>query len=158
MSTDELDDVDREILYRLQQNARDNTAADIAEYVGVTANTVRNRIERLEAAGILTGYVPTVNYESAGYQLVVCIRCTAAVPDRTELAEQALQIDGVVSVRELMTGRGNVVVTVAASESDRVTRAATEIQELGLQIEQEELVKDDRATPFSQFAPDSEAE
>lgn len=151
MSSQELDAVDRGILHLLQEDARNNTAAAIAEHVGVTANTVRNRIARLEERGVLTGYVPEVDYEQAGYQLKVSIECSAPVPDRTDLAEQALDIDGVVGVRELMTGRGNIQLTVVADESEDVTTAAARIHDIGLDIEAEELVKNDHSRPFSRF-------
>lgn len=156
MTSQELDAVDRGILHLLQEDARNNTATDIADAVGVTANTVRNRIERLEERGVVTGYVPTIRYEQAGYQLKVSIECSAPVPDRTELATRALGIDGVVSVRELMTGRGNIQLTVVANESEDVTRAAEEIHEIGLEIEAEELVKNDHDRPFSHFDVDTD--
>lgn len=154
MSVDELDDVDRGILHLLQEDARNNSAAHIAEQVGVTANTVRNRIERLQEREIIDGFFPMIDYEQAGYQVLVSIRCTAPVPDRTDLAQQALDFDNVVAVRELMTGRRNVELTIAAAEGDELTRAASELHELGLEIEDEELIKNDYRRPFSDFALD----
>jgi len=151
MSPRDLDDVDRGILHLLQEDARNNTAADIADHVGVTANTVRNRIERLEEHGVLTGYVPQIAYERAGYQLTVSIECSAPVPERRNYAEQALAIDNVVAVRELMTGQGNLQLTVVADESEEVTEAATAVHDLGLVIEAEELVKKDHSRPFGGF-------
>lgn len=151
MDAYELDDVDRGILHKLQEDARNHSATDIAAEVGVTANTVRNRIGRLEERGVITGYVPEVRYEQAGYQLKVSIECSAPVPDRTDLAVRALEVDGVVSVRELMTGRGNIQLTVVADESEDVTEAAERIHDVGLEIEAEELVKNDHSRPFSHF-------
>jgi DNA-binding Lrp family transcriptional regulator len=49
----ELDDVDRGILYELQREARNTTAQEIADLVGVSPGAVRNRIERLEAGGVV---------------------------------------------------------------------------------------------------------
>lgn len=63
MSIDELDELDRGILHCLQEDARNNSAADIAEKVGVTANTVRNRIQRLEEEGVIQKYTPIIDYE-----------------------------------------------------------------------------------------------
>jgi DNA-binding Lrp family transcriptional regulator len=151
MVSKELDKVDRAILHLLQENARFTTAADIAEEVDVTANTVRNRIQRLEDRGIIKGYVPLIDYEKADFQLKVVIRCTAPVPDRTELAEEALGIKGVIEVRELMTGQRNVEVTVIADESEHLTAAATALTELGFDINDEELVKNDYEQPFDHF-------
>lgn len=158
METTELDDLDRRILYMLQADARNNTATAIAEEVGVTANTVRNRIEQLEDDGIIAGYGAHVRYEEADYQLRVSMKCTAPVPERTEIASRALDVDGVVAVRELMTGRSNVEVTVVAAASSEVTEAATRIHEIGLEIEAEELVKNDHVRPFDGFARDGSPE
>lgn len=69
MAQDVLDETDRGILYLLQQNARETTAAEIAEAVGVSAGTVRNRIDRLEEQGVLEGYIPDIDYETAGFEL-----------------------------------------------------------------------------------------
>lgn len=158
MESDQLDEVDRGILHMLQTDARNNTATDIAEVVGVTANTVRNRIERLEDRGIISGYTTHVQYEEAGYQLKVSMKCSAPVPDRTDLAEQALEIDGVIAVRELMTGRGNIEVTVVAGASEEVTEAAARVHEIGLEIEAEELVKNDHGRPFAGFERKADAD
>ncbi|PSP54748.1 hypothetical protein BRC74_00495 [Halobacteriales archaeon QH_7_68_42] len=51
----DLDEVDKQILRRLQDNAR-YTAVELAEAVGVSDNTVHNRMDRLEAADVITGY------------------------------------------------------------------------------------------------------
>jgi DNA-binding Lrp family transcriptional regulator len=151
MSSEALDDTDRAILYFLQEDARNNTATDIADVVGVTANTVRNRIRRLEERDIINGYVPLVDYEQAGYQLEVDMICSASINERSGLAEKALEVDGVVHVRERMTGRENVIVTTIAAEGDELTAIASRLDNLGLTIEAEELVKNDYVKPFDRF-------
>jgi len=52
----QLDNVDRGILHELQVDARNRTAQEIADKVDVSASTVRNRIEALEANGVIEGY------------------------------------------------------------------------------------------------------
>jgi len=42
-----LDNVDRGILQMLQDDARSNSPRDVADAIGVSPNTVRNRIEKL---------------------------------------------------------------------------------------------------------------
>ncbi|WP_276245564.1 MULTISPECIES: AsnC family transcriptional regulator [unclassified Haladaptatus] len=49
MSDDPLDAVDKGVIYALQQNARDATTLAVGEQLDVSASTIRNRIERLEA-------------------------------------------------------------------------------------------------------------
>lgn len=154
MSSKSLDDVDRAILHLLQRDARNNSAADIADRVDVTANTVRNRIQRLEERGIVDGYAPVVEYERADYQIKVVMICTAPVPDRTDLAHEALEVENVIDVRELMTGKRNVLVTAVAAESETMTEIASNLHDIGLAVEGEELVKNDYTVPFDGFTPD----
>lgn len=54
-----IDDVDRDILQLLQRDARNTTAVEMGEAVGVSDATVRNRIGALEDRGIVEGSVPT---------------------------------------------------------------------------------------------------
>lgn len=46
----DLDGIDEGILYLLQRDARRITTKEMTEQVGVSASTVRNRIDRLEEA------------------------------------------------------------------------------------------------------------
>lgn len=96
----QLDEVDRVILQVLQRDARYSTAVDLAENVGASDGTVRNRIEALQDRNIIEGFVPVINYAEAGYPLQIKIQCTARIINREELAREALKQTGVISVRE----------------------------------------------------------
>lgn len=146
-----LDEIDRAILQMLQRDARHTTAVEIGEAIGVSDGTVRNRIEQLEKNGIITGFIPTIDYEQAGYQLQICIECTARIVDREDLAHQAREVEGVIEVREKMTGKRNVEVQAVAPEHDDVTTIARELDELGLEIENEDLLRDHYHRPFNHF-------
>ena len=146
-----LDEVDRAILQLLQRDARNLTAVDIAEKVGVTDGTVRNRIASLEERGIVDGYVPMIDYEQAGYQLQMRILCTASLAEREELARRALQQEGVVEVHEIMTGRRNVEVKAVVPRHEDLTALAKALDEMGLEIEREELIRHHYFRPFDHF-------
>jgi len=147
----ELDDVDRGILYMLQRDARGTTANEIAERVGVSASTVRNRIERLEECGIIRGYVPEIDYEAANLPLRVLFVCSAPATERSAYAEKILGIKGVVDVREMMTGHRNIHVEVVGTSTSDIVRITDAIHELGVQIESSELVNQRRTQPFNHF-------
>lgn len=147
----ELDDVDRGILHMLQQDARNNSASQIADAVGVAPNTVRNRIERLEENGVVNGYHPHIDYERAGYQLRVVFTCTVPVAKRQEFGDGALGIEGVVAVTESLSGYENLAVEAVGETSDELTRIAAELEELGPVIRDERFVKNSRVQPFDQF-------
>jgi DNA-binding Lrp family transcriptional regulator len=147
-----VDDLDKRIIYCLQQDARNTTSSDIAESMGVSASTVRNRIHQLEERGIITEYDTRINFEAAGSQLYTLIICTAPIPERSELAQQALEVDGVVDVREVMTGEENVHVAIVGTDSNDLSRITEELDGLGLEVNDEDLIRNEYATPYSEFA------
>lgn len=151
MPTRELDDLDRYVVYRLQGDARRTSAAEIAEDFGVSPSTVRNRIAALEADGVVRGSHLDIDYELVGYQLFTIIFCTAPIPQREELAREALGVAGVVSVRELMTGEENVHVVAVGRDGDDLSRIGRELSGLGLEIVEEELVHNEYSCPFHWF-------
>ncbi|WP_157078538.1 Lrp/AsnC family transcriptional regulator, partial [Halalkalicoccus paucihalophilus] len=81
-----LDDVDREILYALQQDARKTTHEQISATVEVSQSTVRNRITALENAGVIKTYAPELDYERAGFPLRVQFICTTSMDQRHQAA------------------------------------------------------------------------
>ena len=151
MTLEGLDDLDQTILHSLQQDARRTSSQDIADEAGVSASTVRNRISRLEDRGIVTGYHADVDYEQAGYQLYTLIVCTAAVPRREELAAAALDVPGVVRVEEVMTGSKNVHVFAVGRDSDDLSRIGRDLDDLGLEVADEDLIRNVHSGPFEGF-------
>ncbi|WP_247729615.1 Lrp/AsnC family transcriptional regulator [Halovivax limisalsi] len=155
---DDIDDVDRGILHRLQQDARNESAREIATAVGVSAGTVRNRIEKLESAGIIRGYLPDIDYERAGYQLTILFTCTASAPS-AELTETILDKHGVVTVRTLLAGTENYHVTVVGTDTDDVSSIADSIRECGLEIVRADVLDAEVVQPFNHFGTEgSEAD
>ena len=155
MDDEPMDDLDRRIVHTLQSDARKTSASEIAERADVSASTVRNRIRKLEQKGIITGYTPEVNYENAGYQLLTLIVCTAPIPQREELAMEALEVPGVVAVREIMTGVGNVHVEAIGTDGDDLSRIGQDLNALGLDIVDEDLIRNEYEHPFHEFDVDA---
>lgn len=147
----ELDATDKGILFLLQQDARHATTTEIAERVGVSASTVRNRIERLESAGIVRGYYPDVDYEAAGFQLHVVFVCHSPASDRERLAAEARDVTGVVSVEVVLNGSDNIHVEAVGTETDDVARINDELSEAGLDVINSKIVKGSHVQPFDHF-------
>ena len=63
-----MDNIDRKILTILQDNARTPLKA-IAELVFLSSPAVSARIERLEAAGLITSYQAQLSAAAMGYQI-----------------------------------------------------------------------------------------
>lgn len=146
-----LDDVDRSILYLLQQDARNTTAQEMAETVGVSASTVRNRIDQLEADGIVRGYLPDIDYEAANLPLQVTFVVTVPPTDIADYSANLRGIQGVIDVREMLTGRRNIHVDVVGTSTAEITRITDAVHDLGAEIESSEMMRRRHIQPFNHF-------
>lgn len=81
-----IDDIDERILYHLTEDARNTSAPMIADQVDVSAATIRNRIQRLEEAGIIRGYHADINYKRINGMLTSLFVCDAPIPESETLA------------------------------------------------------------------------
>ena len=68
----ELDSIDRRILDLLQQNGR-LTMTELGEQVGLSTSPCSQRVKRLEAQGVITGYHARVNPAALGRSLLVFV-------------------------------------------------------------------------------------
>lgn len=67
-----IDEIDRQILTILQQNARTSNA-EIARQVEMAPSAVLERIRRLEAKGVIQGYEVRINPEAVGLGMVAFV-------------------------------------------------------------------------------------
>jgi DNA-binding Lrp family transcriptional regulator len=158
MKNGQLDDVDKRILYYLQQDARSTSSSDIAEKLDLSASTVRTRLNKLEESGIVRGYHIDIDYDRAGYALHTKIICTAPVAQRDELSKAARDIEGVTAVREIMTGQRNVYVNAIGADHDDLNRISEELDALGLEIVDEQLIRDEYVSPYHGFLESADEE
>jgi Lrp/AsnC family leucine-responsive transcriptional regulator len=70
-----IDEIDRQLIVRLQENAHLSNAA-LAGEVGLTVSTVHERIKKLEKKGIIRAYVAVVDPEALGKPITAFIRLT----------------------------------------------------------------------------------
>lgn len=148
-----IDEIDEQILYYLTQEARHTSAPDIAKKVDVSAPTVRNRIRRLEEEGVIVGYHAHVNYERASGLLTNLFLCSTSATDRQEMAQRVLEIPGIINVREIMTGDGDLGIKAVGTDTDDLTRIAQDITTLGIEIDDEALIHREYFRPYAQFGP-----
>lgn len=150
MGAGPLQEIDRQILHLLQRDARTTDTA-IADEVDVTGTTVSNRIDKLEEQGIILGYHPEIDYEEAGYPMIVLFVCSVTLSNRSEIAEQVLDVRGVVNVRELLAGEENLHVQVVAESTADVKATTEQLDDLGLQIIGSNIVARERVQPWNHF-------
>ena len=149
-----LDEIDKRILYRLVDDARNTSAPMIADEVNVSAGTIRNRIQQMEEEGIVVGYHANIDYERGDGRLMNLYMCNTTGADRERVAKQVLGISGVVNVRELMTGRGNLQIKAVGTDTQDLARIGRELSDLGIEIEDEGLIQREQFRPYQPFGPD----
>lgn len=154
MGDDPINNLDRRILHLLQVDARGASDTAIAEETDVTGTTVNNRIRKLEEQGIIRGYHPDIDYEQAGYPLTVLFICSVDLSDRPEVAEEILEVRGVVNVREMMAGEENLHVAVVAQSTADVKETTQQLNDLGVRIMSSNLLAKETAQPWNHFHQD----
>jgi len=147
-----LDDTDRRLLYLLQQEMpTDLTHEELAERTDVSSSTVSNRLQRLREAGVLQDYQPQINYELAGIPHRILLVCTAPIAERETFAERAIDVDGVVTVRELMTGSRNLHVELVGASTRAVDRTVERLASFGLEIERSRILRREYSSACEHF-------
>ncbi|WP_327268256.1 Lrp/AsnC family transcriptional regulator [Streptomyces sp. NBC_01218] len=68
-----LDDVDWAIITQLQQEAR-VSLSELGRRVRLSPSAATERVRRLEALGVITGYSATVDLAQAGYPVLAVVR------------------------------------------------------------------------------------
>ena len=143
----QLDDVDRQLLNLLQENAR-YKAIELADEIGVSDNTIHNRMERLEEAHVITGYTTTTDYDRAGLRLYFHFNCTARISERSAVAAEAMALPQVIEVTELMTGHENLHLKAVGANDEDITAIAERLDQLALEINDENLIRAEHTKPL----------
>lgn len=151
-----IDNIDKRILYRLAEEARHTSAPDIASELDVSAPTIRNRIKKLEENGVIEGYHAHINYEKVEGRLTTVFTCSTTDTDRSRFAQRILNVPGVIQVREVMAGREDISVTAVGRDTDEITRIGQDIEAMGVDIEDQDLVHQDHYRPYARFGSENE--
>jgi len=67
-----IEELDRKILNVLNRDAR-MSFRRIAKELRISPTTLYNKVKKLERSGVLKGYIPLINKESVGYDLMAII-------------------------------------------------------------------------------------
>lgn len=152
MSTENLDTIDKGILYLLQENARGNTTKGIGQKLGLSASTIGTRINRLEDRGVIEGYNPVINYERAGFDHHYVVECTVPLEECDQYIEEIVEeVDGVVNVRKFYTAEENLVLEVVGTNKRSFEDSMRDLRELDIQLDRFEIVDREVSKPFSHF-------
>jgi Lrp/AsnC family leucine-responsive transcriptional regulator len=112
-----LDSIDKKILTLLQADSR-ITVVDLAQRVGLSATPCARRIQRMEAEGIIKGYVTALDQSLVGLpvNVFIFIKLERQIPDSLGTFEaRIVQLPEVVDCY-LMSGRFDYLLRVVAAD------------------------------------------
>lgn len=90
-----LDGLDRRIVAELQVDAR-LSLAELGRRVNLSAPAVAERIQRLEEAGVITGYHAALDPSAVGFPVTVLVRINPAARELLRIAKLAEEIPEIV--------------------------------------------------------------
>ena len=97
----EYDDKDQKILSLLLR-AADMSKAEIARRVGVAASAISERMRKLEATGVITGYAARLKASTLGYPLLAYVFVREVKPnDGHDTAADLMAVTGVEEVHKI---------------------------------------------------------
>ena len=115
-----MDDIDRSLIAELQKDAR-VSYAELGRVVGLSAPAVAERMRRLEASGIVTGYHASIDLKKAGYGIVAFVRLTSAPDLAPQLERLATDTDEVLEFHRV-TGTEGYVMKLAVTSIEHLER------------------------------------
>src|SRR5580658_6517125 len=110
-----LDDLDRQIVAALRANGRLSMRALAAELHISRANAYA-RVDRLEKAGVITGYSATINPQKYGYGLSAYVFLNIAQQSWQRVGSQVLGIPGVQHAT-LVSGEHDIMLLVRVRDA-----------------------------------------
>ena len=118
-----LDSYDTRILAELQADAR-LTLAELGRRVHLSQPAVAERVRKLEAAGVITGYRATVNLSALGYGIRALIRV-----GRADYARMAQLIETTAEVVNAwnVTGEDSWVMEIAVTDVAHLDRVISQM-------------------------------
>jgi Lrp/AsnC family transcriptional regulator, leucine-responsive regulatory protein len=124
-----LDDTDVHILGLLQDDCR-TPLARIGEQVGLSAPAVLERIKKLEAAGVITGYHAIVDGRKIGMDVTAFIGVVTSDPESIERFEQ--QVTALANVLEChhVTGAFTFLLKVKTASTSTLEQVITQIRSM----------------------------
>jgi Lrp/AsnC family leucine-responsive transcriptional regulator len=124
-----LDDIGRQILKSLQENAR-ISFSELGRRVGLSSPAVAERVHRMEEAGYNREYRAIVDQDKLGFPITAFIRVTASVGKLKEADDMARTIPEVVEGHHL-TGTDGFILKVVVSSVGHLEEIINQMSNYG---------------------------
>lgn len=119
----ELDATDRRILTALQKDGR-MTNAELSEQVNLSPSACHRRVQRLEASGVIRGYVALLNERKMGRPTTVFVEITLSGQADDVLDAFERQVARIPDLLEchLMAGTADYLLKILAQDTEDFAR------------------------------------
>src|SRR6185312_13593232 len=123
-----IDDVDRRLIAALAASPRAGML-QIARAVGVARNTAQARLDRLVAAGVITGFGPDLDLRRVGYTVTAFVALEIAQGRGPAVDRHLADVAEVVEAH-MTTGPSDLLCRVVARDNDHLGRIINRILEV----------------------------
>lgn len=125
MGNRELDEIDRKLVFLLQDNAR-MSVADMAREIGkLTENAIRYRIDRLESEGYILNYSARLDPLMFGRNIGVFFNLNV-LPEHIDSTVEYLRKSDHLTDVYITTGRSNITAFGYFDNREEITKFVTE--------------------------------
>ena len=125
-----IDDIDRNILRELQQDAR-VSYAELGRRVGLTTPAVIERVRKLEDAGVIVGYRAEIDTAKVGLPITAFVRMSITGVDYSHIIEVAEQSNEVLECHR-GTGGDSFIMKVAVSSVENLQHIIDKLTPYGI--------------------------
>jgi Lrp/AsnC family transcriptional regulator, leucine-responsive regulatory protein len=124
-----MDKYDKKILTALHENAR-ISYAELARRVNLSAPAIADRVEKLEQAGVITGYHARINPARIGYPIQCLIELTVKHQDYFNVLEKMCTMPEVIECFSV-TGTSGLMLKVAVDSMPSLQALIARLMQYG---------------------------
>jgi Lrp/AsnC family transcriptional regulator for asnA, asnC and gidA len=124
----DLDDVDRKILRKLQEDAR-ISFKEIAKEVGTSEATVFVRVKKLRKSGVIKGFRAILNPTSVGKQLTAFALVKAEPKSYPKMLAQMMSLEDICEIHDV-TGAYYSILKMRTTTSEQLAKILDKIGEI----------------------------
>lgn len=125
-----LDPTDRAIIRELERDARASWA-QVGRQVALTAPAVRERVRRMERAGVITGYGAWIDPARVGRGIGAFVRVATPTQQRVDRLLAFAQDRGEVVECHTLTGDDTVLLRIQVGDMAELDRLTTSLNQFG---------------------------
>ena len=121
-----MDDTDTQLIALLRADAR-RSVASLAQVLRVSRGTVQNRIDKLEAQGIIAGYTVRLKPEAEGHR-IRALMTIAVEGNRADAVLRSLRGDPAVQTVHSTNGRWDIIAELRADSLEAFDQVLSRIR------------------------------